>query len=62
MPRRPNSKHAGIIVKVRKEKEEKIGAKIVKKATTQQASKQYYCYPMGKETENNSFLSLCPGG
>ena len=49
MPRRPIYKHAGIIVKVKKEKEEQKGAK---KATTQQASKQFYCDPMGSETEN----------
>ena len=54
MPRRPIYKHAGIIVKVKKEKEEKKGAK---KATTQQASKQFYCDPMGNETENKH---LCP--
>ena len=53
MPRRPIYKHAGIIVKVKKEKEEKKGAK---KATTQQASKQFYCYPMGNETENEHFF------
>ena len=57
MPRRSINKHAGIIVKVKKEKDEKKGAK---RATTQQASKQFYCYPMGNETENNTFLSLCP--
>ena len=44
MPRPPINKHAGIIVKVKKDKEEK-------KASTQQASKQFYCYPMGNETE-----------
>ena len=54
MPRRPIYKHAGIISKVKKEKEEKKGAK---KVTAQQASKQFYCYPMGKETENKHF---CP--
>ena len=57
MPRRPIYKHAGIIVTVKKEKEEEKGAK---KATTQQASKQFYCYPMGNKTENKQ-LSLRPG-
>ena len=44
MARRPIYKHAGIIVKIKKEKEKK-GAK---KATTQQASKQFYCYSYGE--------------
>ena len=57
MPRRPINKHAGIIVKVKKEKEDNRKAK---KATTKQVSKQFYCYPMGNKTENNLFLSLCP--
>ena len=39
----------------RKKKE----GKGTKKATTQQGSKQFYCYPMGNETENNSFYSIC---
>ena len=59
MPRRPIYKHAGIIVKVKKEKEEKKGAK---KATTQQASKQFYCYPAGNETEHKHFCPFAPKG
>ena len=59
MPRRPIYKHAGIMVKVKKEKEEK---KRAKKATTQQASKQFYCYPMGNETENKHFVPLLRKG
>ena len=53
MPRRPIYKHAGIIVKVKKEKEEKKGAK---KTTTQQASKQFYCDPMGMRQKTNTFV------
>ena len=59
MPRWPIYKHAGIIVKVKKEKEEKKGAK---KATTQQASKQFYCDPMGNETENKHLCPFAPKG
>ena len=59
MPRRPIYKHAGIIVKVKKEKEEKKGAK---KATTQQASKQFHCDPMGSETENKHLCPFAPKG
>ena len=44
---------------LKKEKEEKKGAK---KATTQQASKQFYCYPMGNGTENNHFCPFTPKG
>ena len=36
----------------KEKKEEKKGAK---KSTTQKASKQFYCYPKGNETENNLF-------
>ena len=57
MPRRPIYKHAGTIVEDKKEKEEKKGAK---KATTQQASKQFYCYPTGNETENKHFCPFAP--
>ena len=55
----PIYRHAGIIVKVKKEKKGKKGAK---KATTQQASKQFYCYPMGNETENKHFCPSAPKG
>ena len=54
MPWWPIYKHAGIIVKVQKEKEEKKGAK---KATTQQTSKQFYCYPVGNQ-KTNIFVPL----
>ena len=57
MPRRPIYKRAGISVKVKKEKEEKKGAK---KATSQQASKQFYCYPMGINETETTRLSLRP--
>ena len=57
MPWRPIYKHAGI--KVQKEKEEKKGAK---KATTQQTSKQFYCYPVGNQTENKHFCPFAPKG
>ena len=43
MPKRPINKHAGIIVKVKKGKEEKK-RKGAKEATTQQASKQFYWF------------------
>ena len=43
----------------KKEKEEKKGAK---KATTQQASKQFYCDPMGNETENKRLCPFAPKG
>ena len=45
------------IVKVKKEKEEKNEAK---KAPTQQATKQFYCYPMGNKTENKHFCPFTP--
>ena len=59
MPKRPIYKHAGIIVKVKKEKKEKKGAK---KATTQQASKQFYRDLMGNETENKHLCPFAPKG
>ena len=58
MPRRPIYKHAGINVRVEKEKEGKKGAK---KATAQQASKQFCCYPewgMRQKKKKNIFVPL----
>ena len=58
MSRRP-IKQSMLALYLNQERKKKEG-KGTKKATTQQGSKQFYCYPMGNETENNSFYSICP--
>ena len=53
MTKRRIYKHAGIKVKVKKKKEQKKGAK---KAITQQASKQFYCFPMGMRSRQKTHI------